>query len=159
MISVIRIERCSLATQSPCMGSERACIRATQLRTATTPRHRDGGTGSVTANGSGCATLVAMVQAADLWKGDNGASRGWLYGPSRKRRGDTRDKHDCYNTGHKKLLVVLPFMLSERRFFMLCERHFVGGPMHNSRNCGNYGAGSSDKPSTNTTRRRLPSMK
>jgi hypothetical protein len=37
MISVIRIERCSLATQSPCMGSERACIRATQLRTATTP--------------------------------------------------------------------------------------------------------------------------
>jgi predicted GTPase len=22
-----------------------------------------------------------MVQAADLWKGDNSASRGWLYGP------------------------------------------------------------------------------
>ena len=22
-----------------------------------------------------------MVQAADLWKGDNGACRGWLYGP------------------------------------------------------------------------------
>jgi len=39
-------------------------------------------------------------------------------------------------------------MLSEWRFFMLCERHFVGGPMHNSRNCGDYGAGSrnSDKP-------------
>ena len=42
-------------------------------------RHRDGGTGSVTANGSGCATLVAMVQASDLWKGDNVAGRGRLY--------------------------------------------------------------------------------
>jgi hypothetical protein len=69
-------------------------------------------------------------------------------GLSHKRRGDTRDKHDCCNTRHKKLLVVLPFMLRRTAVFMLCERHFVGGPMHNSRNCGNYGAGSrnSDKP-------------
>ena len=29
----------------------------------------------------GCATLVAMVQAADLWEGDNGACRRRLYGP------------------------------------------------------------------------------
>jgi hypothetical protein len=62
-------------------GSERACLRATQWRTATTTRHRDGGTGSVAGNSSGCATLVAMVQAADLWEGNNGACRGWLYGP------------------------------------------------------------------------------
>src|SRR5260370_20940784 len=40
-------------------------------------------------------------------------------GLSRKRRGDKHDKHDCYKTRHKKLLVVLPFMLSERRF--LCS--------------------------------------
>jgi hypothetical protein len=58
---------------------ERACLRATQWRTATTPRHR--GTGLVAGNSSGCATLVAMVQAADLWEGNNGACRGWLYGP------------------------------------------------------------------------------
>ncbi len=38
-------------------------------------RQCQGGTGSVTANSSGCATLVAMVQAADLWEGDNGACR------------------------------------------------------------------------------------
>ena len=44
-------------------------------------RHRDGGAGLVTVSGSGCATLVAMVQTADLWEGDNGAGRGWLYGP------------------------------------------------------------------------------
>jgi hypothetical protein len=40
----------------------------------------DGGTGSVTANSSGCATLVEMVQTADLWKGDDGACRGRLDG-------------------------------------------------------------------------------
>ena len=41
----------------------------------------DGVAGSVTANSSGCATLVAMVKAADLWEGDNVAGRGWLRGP------------------------------------------------------------------------------
>src|SRR5258708_6253428 len=82
-------------------------------------------------------------------------------GLSRKRRDDTRDKHDCCNTRHKKLLVVLPFMLSEWRFFMLCERHFVGGPMHNSRNCGTTAQAAVTRISLsiNTTRRRLPSMK
>src|SRR5712664_304057 len=81
MISVIRIERCSLATQSPCMGSEPRLHPSDAIADRDDARHRDGSTGSVTANGSGCATLVAMVQAADLWKGDNSASRGWLYGP------------------------------------------------------------------------------
>ena len=42
-------------------------------------RQYDGGTGSVTVNGSGRATLVAMVQAANLWEGNNGTCRGWLY--------------------------------------------------------------------------------
>jgi hypothetical protein len=32
-------------------------------------------------NGLGRATLVAMVQAADLWEGDNVACRRRLYGP------------------------------------------------------------------------------
>jgi hypothetical protein len=41
--------------------------------------HRDGGTGSVTANSLGCATFVAMMQPTDLREGDNSASRGWLY--------------------------------------------------------------------------------
>jgi hypothetical protein len=45
------------------------------------PPRREGCAGSVAANSLGCATLVAMVQAADFWKGDNGACRGWLYGP------------------------------------------------------------------------------
>src|SRR5450631_1671902 len=45
------------------------------------PSAADGCAGSATASHSGCASLVAMVQAADLWKGDNSASRGWLYGP------------------------------------------------------------------------------
>ena len=31
--------------------------------------------------GSGCAPLVAMVQAADLWEGNNGTCGGWLYRP------------------------------------------------------------------------------
>jgi hypothetical protein len=44
-------------------------------------RYCDGGAGSVTANGSGCAPLVAMVQAADLWKGDNVACGRWSYRP------------------------------------------------------------------------------
>jgi hypothetical protein len=40
----------------------------------------DGSTGSVAGGSSGCATLVAMVQTANLWKGDNVAC-GWrLYG-------------------------------------------------------------------------------
>jgi hypothetical protein len=42
-------------------------------------RHRGGGKGSVTGNCSGCATLVAMMQTANLWEGNNGACRGWLY--------------------------------------------------------------------------------
>ena len=41
----------------------------------------DGDTGSVAVNGSGGAALVAMVQAADLWEGDNDAGRGRLSGP------------------------------------------------------------------------------
>ena len=41
-------------------------------------RHCDSVAGSVTANSSGCATLVAMVQTADLWEGDKGTCRGWL---------------------------------------------------------------------------------
>src|SRR5260370_11731262 len=44
------------------------------------PSAADGCAGSATANHSGCTTLVAMVQAADLWKGDNSASIGWVYG-------------------------------------------------------------------------------
>src|SRR5215831_18474641 len=40
---------------------------------------RDGRAGSV--KQLRCAALVAMVQTADLWEGDNGAGRGWLYGP------------------------------------------------------------------------------
>ena len=51
------------------------------MQTATTLSVEDGCAGSVTCNSSRCATLVAMVQAADLWEGDNGACRGWLYGP------------------------------------------------------------------------------
>ena len=43
------------------------------------PPRRKSCAGSVTANSSGCAALVAMVQAADLWKGDNGAGTRWLY--------------------------------------------------------------------------------
>ena len=43
-------------------------------------QHCDGVAGSVTENSSGRATLVAMVQAADLREGDNGAGRGRLYG-------------------------------------------------------------------------------
>src|SRR6188768_2414831 len=42
-------------------------------------RHCDRVAGSVTANSSCCATLVAMVQTADLWEGDNGTCRGWLH--------------------------------------------------------------------------------
>jgi hypothetical protein len=36
--------------------------------------------GSITRNSSRCAAFVAMVQTTRLWKGDNGACRGWLYG-------------------------------------------------------------------------------
>ena len=73
-----RRARCPLATRPPRMRSGRACLRSTQLRPATRP-DRDGGAGSVTARSSGRATLVAMVQAADLWEGDNVAGRGRLY--------------------------------------------------------------------------------
>ena len=44
-------------------------------------RHGDGGRGSITANSSGCEALVAMVQTADLWEGNNSARGGWLYKP------------------------------------------------------------------------------
>ena len=37
--------------------------------------------GSVTARSLRCATLVAMVQTADLREGDNGTCRWRLYGP------------------------------------------------------------------------------
>ena len=46
-----------------------------------TPGHCDGGADSVTSRSSGCATLVAMVQPADLWEGDNDAGRGRLSRP------------------------------------------------------------------------------
>ena len=52
------------------------------------PLRRDGCAGSVTANSLRCATLVAMVQTADLWEGDNGACRRRLYGP--RLRGEIR---------------------------------------------------------------------
>src|SRR5882672_11339244 len=45
------------------------------------PQRRDGCADPVTGNSSRCATLVAMVQTADLREGDNGACSGWLYGP------------------------------------------------------------------------------
>jgi hypothetical protein len=45
------------------------------------PLRRGGCAGSVTANNLRCATLVAMVQTADLREGDNGACRRRLYGP------------------------------------------------------------------------------
>ncbi len=58
-----------------------APAQARQWRTATT-------SGTATAvqvrwpqMGSGCATLVAIVQAADLWDGDDVAGRGRLHGP------------------------------------------------------------------------------
>ena len=35
----------------------------------------------VPSNSLRCATLVAMVQTADLWEGNNGACRRRLYGP------------------------------------------------------------------------------
>ena len=45
------------------------------------PLRRDGCADSVTANSLRCATLVAMVQTADLWEGDNGTCRRRLHGP------------------------------------------------------------------------------
>jgi hypothetical protein len=45
------------------------------------PLRRGGCAGSVTANSLRCATLVAMVQTADLWEGDNGTCRRRLHGP------------------------------------------------------------------------------
>ena len=56
------------------MCSERACIRVTQLRPAVRRVWR-----LVAANSSSCATLVAMMQSTDLWEGNNGTCRGWLY--------------------------------------------------------------------------------
>lgn len=44
-------------------------------------RRRDGGAVSVTANSSSRATLVAMMQTADLREGDDSACGGRLYGP------------------------------------------------------------------------------
>ena len=43
-------------------------------------QHRDGNTGSVTANSSGSTTLVAIVQTANLPEGDNVACGRRLYG-------------------------------------------------------------------------------
>jgi hypothetical protein len=45
------------------------------------PQRRNGCADPVTGSRSRCATLVAMVQTADLCEGDNGACGGWLYGP------------------------------------------------------------------------------
>ena len=73
-----RRARRSHATRSPCVDSQGTCNRTTQLPIATTPGIV---TGSAAVNGSGRATLVAMVQAADLWEGDNVAGRGRLHRP------------------------------------------------------------------------------
>ncbi len=63
------------------MGPGLACIQATHCWTGDDARHRNGGTGSfAAANDSGRAPLVAIMQAADLWEGDNVAGRGWLRG-------------------------------------------------------------------------------
>jgi hypothetical protein len=72
-----QIERCSLATRTPRMCSE-GLNPSDAIVDRDDARHCDSVAGSVTANSSGCATLVAMVQTADLWEGDNGTCRGWL---------------------------------------------------------------------------------
>ena len=76
--SAIRIERCSLATQSPRMGPARL-HPSDAIADGDDARHRDRGAGSVNANRSGCATFVAMAQSADLWECNSGICRGWLY--------------------------------------------------------------------------------
>jgi hypothetical protein len=45
------------------------------------PQRQIGCADPVTGSSSRCATLVAMVQTADLAEGDNDAWGGWLYGP------------------------------------------------------------------------------
>ena len=60
-----RRARRSLATRSPCMGSG-ASASSDAIADRYNARRCDGATGSVTANGSGRATLVAMVQASVL---------------------------------------------------------------------------------------------
>jgi hypothetical protein len=44
------------------------------------PQRRNGCADPVTDSSSRCATLVAVVQTADLWEGNNGACGGWLCG-------------------------------------------------------------------------------
>ena len=72
---------CAPVPQSPCMSSERALHSSDAIADGDNGGHRDGSTDSVTANSSSCATLVAMVQTTDLWKGNNVACRRRLYGP------------------------------------------------------------------------------
>ena len=67
MVFGYRIERSNLATRPPRIGSGRS-TSASERRNSSRRhgRHRDSGAGSVTANGLGRATLVAMVQAKAL---------------------------------------------------------------------------------------------
>ena len=62
-----RRARCSVATRSPCVGSQRVSLRDA-IADRDDVRRCNGGTSTsaVTANDSGCATLVAMAQAGTL---------------------------------------------------------------------------------------------
>jgi hypothetical protein len=57
------------------------CYSREEIADRDDPVRRGGFAGSVTTNSLRCATLVAMVQTADLREGDNGACRRRLYGP------------------------------------------------------------------------------
>src|SRR3977135_1050097 len=57
------------------------CYSRAESAARSDPVRRGGCAGSVTANSLRCATLVAMVQTADLREGDKGACRRRLYGP------------------------------------------------------------------------------
>ncbi len=51
-------------------------VMAAVLADRDDPQRRNGCAAPVTGSSSRCATLVAMVQTADLWEGDNSAIRG-----------------------------------------------------------------------------------
>ena len=57
------------------------CYSREEIADRDDPVRRGSFAGSVTTNSLRCATLVAMVQTANLRKGDNGTCRGRLYGP------------------------------------------------------------------------------
>jgi hypothetical protein len=68
-----------LRPETQVAGSGHNGIRARQLQAATTLCGETAA--QVPSTSLRCATLVAMVQTADLWEGDNGACRRRLYGP------------------------------------------------------------------------------